>query len=258
MNTYQPPKGSQQVFVDTIKHILNELQSVRYSDICLLGDLNMDPTVRKRNDYTDSLIHVLKTFGLNQIIEKPTRITLNTSSLIDVLYIKTARTTTPFIIKTNTSDHYMVGCTCSLNYEKPAGYTITGRTYRNYTYQKAKDYYELHHLQGLYELTNVDLIWERLYRLMKHCADNLCPTRTMTVRRDNPVWITSEIIELINDRDSLFDEGYSQNRPDYIDSAKVLRTEVKRVLRNARADFIKNELEKHGNNTKKFWTELNK
>lgn len=156
------------------------------------------------------------------------------------------------MIETSASDHYMVGCTCSLTYEKLASFSITGRTYRNYTYQKAKHYYDLHHLQGLYDLTDVNLIWEKLYCIMINCANNLCPSRTMTVRRDNPAWITSEILELINDRDTLFNDGYSQNRPDFIESAKILRTEVKRALRNARSDFIRSELEKHGNNTQKF------
>lgn len=59
---------------------------------------------------------------------------------------------------------------------------------------------------------------------MKNCADNLCPVKTMMVRRDKQASITSEILELINDRDTVFVEGYTQHLPELIQSAKALRT----------------------------------
>lgn len=57
-------------------------------------------------------------------------------------------------------------------------------------------------------------------------------------RKEKPTWITSEILELMNDRDTLFMYGYTRKSPELTKSAKALQTETKRSLRNAKAELI--------------------
>ena len=70
---------------------------------------------------------------MKQIITTPTRITNNTSTLIDIIatthcqHIKTF-CTIPFGI----ADHEMVGCVTKVNHIKYGPKTITCRDYRNY------------------------------------------------------------------------------------------------------------------------------
>lgn len=98
LNTYWPPKGSQVVFINTIREILEEFQNERYSDIFLLGDLNMDHTSKTRSEYMENLEHMINMYDMRKIIVRPMRVTMNSATLIDVLYIKTSRVTTPLVI----------------------------------------------------------------------------------------------------------------------------------------------------------------
>lgn len=68
----------------------------------------------------------------------------------------------------------------------------------------------------------------------------------MKIRVDNRPWITQEIIE------------DKSNRPFLIYKAKQKRTEIKRGIWRARAEYLKNELHKHKNNPRKFWVQMNK
>lgn len=70
--------------------------------------------------------------------------------------------------------------------------------------------------------------------------------------------MTKELVEQINDGNNAFEQAYiSKNDQDLI-TARNLRTEVKRSLRNAKADFIQTNLRNNSEDPKKFWEELNK
>lgn len=80
----------------------------------------------------------------------------------------------------------------------------------------------------------------------------------MEIRQNNPPWICTEITEILNDRDNAFTDAYNSKLPDDLVKAKDLRTKAKKAVRNARAAYIQDNLERNGNDTRKFWLELNK
>lgn len=73
-----------------------------------------------------------------------------------------------------------------------------------------------------------------------------------------PDWITSEIIEMIQDRDTAFIKAHESGIPNDLNHAKKLRTDTKRSIRNARKEFINKNLDNTAQNPRKFWTEINK
>lgn len=91
------------------------MQHKRYTDIYLLGDLNMDHTHSKLNDNANTLISTLKSMGLTQVISNPTRRTATTQTILDVVDVKSHKDIIPFINPTSLSDHYLVGITSKLN-----------------------------------------------------------------------------------------------------------------------------------------------
>lgn len=70
--------------------------------------------------------------------------------------------------------------------------------------------------------------------------------------------MTSEIFELIGERDEAFEEAYARGQPGKLGQAKKLRTASKRVVCTARADYIKHKLEANAQNPCEFWKDLNK
>lgn len=90
LNVYRPPKGNPQDFLNDINDGIMQASNIRYADLYLTGDLNLDHTADVKSEVTITLENSLNSFGLVQYITCPTRVTRTTSTLLDVHYIKTS------------------------------------------------------------------------------------------------------------------------------------------------------------------------
>lgn len=123
---------------------MQEVSKYRYSVVYLLGDINLDHSPKKQDETALALETSLKSYGCEQLISAPTRQIMTTSSLINVLYIKTAQKTSLFIVKSSLSDHYMIGCVKFLDYQPYETTTFIGRSYKKYSREEAIKFYDLH------------------------------------------------------------------------------------------------------------------
>lgn len=87
IDIYRPPAGNTENFVEQITNVLDIVVRERYADIYLLGDININHLEEVNNNVAKNVINILKTYGLTQRIDKPTRRTMLSKSLIDVIYV---------------------------------------------------------------------------------------------------------------------------------------------------------------------------
>lgn len=111
LNVYRPPSGNQDEFQLSIDSTLQEINTDRFADIYLLGDVNLNHHSAHKSEYTKNLESLINTYGLKQQIITPTRVTHATSSIIDVIYVRSNKKVTAFTKQCSLSDHFLVGCT---------------------------------------------------------------------------------------------------------------------------------------------------
>lgn len=208
INIYRPPSGDLENFENTLLAILQEVCNERYADIYLLGDFNLNHDTACKTKYTTNLETAINLHGLTQIIDEPTRVTLTTATLIDVIYVKTSQEITPFVKKVSLSDHYMVGSVRKLNYAKDPTTYFYGRSYRRYNYDIAKQYYTTLNKQLIYQMNDPNLVWTTLKKYITNCVLKYCPIRKIVIKVSQPAWITKEVLEILNDKDLAFREAY--------------------------------------------------
>lgn len=230
INVYRPPSGDRLVFQDSVDTVLQELHRDRFADIYLLGDVNLDHHPSHKSKFTKNFENLINSYGLNQQITVPTRVTLTTSSTINVIYVRTNKKVSSFRKLCTLSDHYLVGCNRLLNYQKHLLTHFYGRSFKNYSREIAQDYYFSLDTLFIFEMNVANLVWETLLKIIYNCANKLCPKRRIQTRFDQPPWITKEILELIADKDSTFLDAYENNKPQLLPKARKLRTESKRHL----------------------------
>jgi hypothetical protein len=129
---YRPPSGSNylsKTFNDSLNELLTDIDTTGLESI-LLGDANVNYSKKSENkDFKMSL----SSNGYKQLVTEPTRITKDSSSLVDII-----ATTRPEVIKetkvftTSISDHEMVGCIRKRNHMKFPAKTIRVRDYTDY------------------------------------------------------------------------------------------------------------------------------
>lgn len=106
----------------------------------------------------------------------------------------------PFIVQSGLSDHYLVG---TILHDKPETTTFGGRTFRKYNTEEARSYYACKDTSKIYQMNDVDPIWEFLENLIMQCVNTLCPIYKIVIRKQRPTWMKVEILEAIGDMDSL-------------------------------------------------------
>ena len=85
-----------------------------------------------------------------------------------------------------------------------------------------------------------------------------CTVRSFHIKNYRPEWMTKELIEQIKDRDYFYKRAKSQGSEDAWNIAKHLRNVTNANIRQAKREFILNELQIHDSDPKRFWKVLHK
>ena len=130
---YISPSESNSCF-DSLHENLSYLDG-EGKEIIILGDTNCDFSNRDANpSHVVRLRELYDLFGMKQVVSDPTRVTLESSTLID--HIATANCNNIIesgVIKTGLSDHYLVYCTRKLHGSiKHQHKYITSRQLKNF------------------------------------------------------------------------------------------------------------------------------
>ena len=115
---YRPPDSSKYLpsnFNSVLDDILT-LISVEGNEVTLLGDINCNYLDKKNNTEVKSIFTL---YGLKQLITVATRITDETSTLIDVILTnELSRVITPTGIPRDISDHNIIGYAKKINFKR--------------------------------------------------------------------------------------------------------------------------------------------
>lgn len=131
-SVYRPPNTRVANFVEDLDLTLSKLPV--NAEIVLLGDFNVDYQTRRSID--GSHLHTFaRTNSLEQIITSPTRITENSESTIDLIFLNnSSRVTASGVAPLSLSDHSLIFCVIKAGILKSGGghRYIDYRSYKNY------------------------------------------------------------------------------------------------------------------------------
>ena len=133
---YRPPSGKHDLFCQRIEATLDKLNTDLNAvnrDLVILGDFNIDFS-QTQNPVRSRLITTMGDNGLRQIIKKPTRVTNNSKSTIDLVFtnINSALINSAGVIELSISDRKPVYLIKKSKRHKHPKRTVMTRNYRNY------------------------------------------------------------------------------------------------------------------------------
>ena len=212
----------------------------------ILGDFNVDllsDTPDARN-----LTSPLNNYGLTQVITEATRVTQNSSTLIDHIYVSDETLLSqPAVLSTNLSDHFSTKITFNGK--------IKSKTHRSIKYRPCASFDKNDFLTDLayvpWHITEVfedpgDALGAWL-NLFLDVLDNHAPLREKRVKFAKfPGWWTPEITEAIRLRDAT-------NKADELDLYRTRRNNVTSLIRKAKSDFYCSLLDKGKTAVSAFW-----
>ena len=249
-NLYRPPQGNVDNFIQTFENILTKVDLTKI-ELYVMGDINID-MLDKKNISTKNLVELIKPFGLRQLIKTPTRYSKDKNSLLDVIFTNSDFISRCGVSDVNLSDHQLVLTTRKKIKIKKNKCTFTGRSYRNYNKNDFQN-----------DIINADWAsfdndhtvtgkWKEMLGIILKSIDIMCPVKVFRVKQEKEQWITPPLLELIKDKDNAMKRAKKRKDPELWKLAKSLRNNCTKRIREARANFIKENLNNNLGNSKKF------
>ena len=177
----------------------------RYDHCILMGDMNINHLKPDLPPCKFFSTYVSEPFALTQVIDEPTRITANSSTLIDLMLVSNPENVkvhgvvdTPGI-----SDHCLTFMSYSIKKPKFKPKMLTRRDFRNFDSDKFKADMAAAPWGNIYAVDDDDVdnkvtIFENIHR---EIIDKHAPMRTFRVTRPATPWLTDEIKKIMDERD---------------------------------------------------------
>lgn len=251
---YKPPKLPYGVFAnlyDCLMYIYT-----KYDHTILLGDFNCN--MLDLNAYDSKLLidSFIEPFSLKQLIEKPTRITNTSSTLIDLILVNKPENAlfSNCCEAPGVSDHHFTYVAYSLKKEKFKPYKVTKRDFKNVDWANFKNSVEFAPWENILAVGDLNDKISVLENYMRDILDQYAPYKTFTVKKPNhSPWIDDSIRKMMDVRDTLKNEANATKDSAKFDAFKNERNRVTSARRRAQKQMFNETINKLAKNTKQFY-----
>ena len=255
---YRPPNTLFDLFYENLENCLNIL-SEENKQIFFMGDFNINFLANNNNK--DRFFHLMYSHAFYSHIKKPTRINLNSSTLIDNIFSNVHdKEIDGGLLCSEMSDHIpiFIVCKCKISSSVSSGeFTRRKETVRNI--ELLKQDLALEDWLDVFNEPNVNSAYEKFNLKLQHYYNKNIPK--VKVKRNpqtakNP-WITKGILTSIKKRNRLYkifiQKPTNQNHNNY----KKYRNKLTNIIRTSRKLYYSQQLHKVNSNSRATWQVIN-
>ena len=255
---YKPPDSNASTFTESLEKILSNF-TTNETETILLGDFNFN--YMAPNSATKNFKRLTNLYQLKQLITKPTRITEDSRTLIDLSLTSRPELYETSVIPVGYSDHCAIVGIRKLHRVKPPPPRLVDiRNYKNYDTALFKD--DLQHVP--WDIPEQDKAFETPDEVRNSfrdhfltVADKHAPVVTCRVRGKTLPWLTPEIKNLMQEREHFHEKAIRTKKEIHWSSYKRLRNAVTLKLRKEKSRYYSTRLSED-QNSKEMWKTLNK
>ena len=226
----------------------------------ILGDLNCDLINPVPDSATKKIKLLYELYQFTQLIDKATRVTITTSSLIDHMVTNTPeKISCVGVIHTGISDHSLIFAIRKTHMiAKQGANTIEIRNMKNFNEQNfLRDLSNQCWEYVYFYADNTNDMWEIWKQLFLEVLNKHAPLQTKRIRSKNTPWVTNEIKNLINTRDSLKRKAVITKLETDWQNYKMTRNKVNIELRKTKRDYFSNKIAGQKCNPREAWKTIN-
>ncbi|KAG8233924.1 hypothetical protein J437_LFUL005129 [Ladona fulva] len=239
---YHSPNSSHRIFIDALYEILDGNASKGRRQI-LLGDFNINWL--KKGTYTKSLEKCFKDNGLKQLINKSTRVSLHSETLIDLVasnvndleicILELPRITDHMLIQINMFKGKMKGRKCL---SRPKNHDA-----------------DLRGIEFVFRERDLSRKYEDFYSQVIDIIDKHMPKKVVSIRY-NKDWFNHVIYEAIKDRYSKFKMYRASKEVEDWERYKEARNKVVQLVRQEKCKYYEQKIDLNSKDPKQMWKTL--
>lgn len=260
---YRPNPSNLNAFIDEIDTYLDENRENNHFEL-FLGDLNINILSNDAN--TNNYLSVLARHGFEPYIQSHTRVTAETATCIDHIFLKKKHNVNyykykSYILNCNITDHYPVMMAISTEHPKNCNES-DNNTHKNYLidFNKMKSLIANKNWSDVLNTNDVQLATNLFTNDFSDFIDQCKTTKTSIDRKHNKIkpWVTVGLITAIKNRDKMkihlnkqkINNNYTHNLENQY---KAYRNRLNNLLKKSKHDYYKNLITLNQNNVKKVY-----
>jgi hypothetical protein len=187
------------------------------------------------NEEVKLLNNVSRTYGLNQLICEPTRVSVTRESLLDHIYVSDiSRVDTSGVFTLTTSDHRFTYLTRKVIRSKCPTKLIEFRNLNNINSDEFSSLLDTVDWESEFHQKNTEQQLDCFESKIWDIIDNLAPSKMKKTRGASISWMNSDILSLIAKRDKIKEDFDKTRRPKKFKEYKKFRNFVKNRVDSAK------------------------
>lgn len=248
---YRPPNYNCAKFLDELEGSISSCLP-QSDDIFCLGDLNID--VSKPDTHSaDLLFALINDLQLTQLINDPTRITENSSTIIDLILTNNIdRVLLSGVENCTFSDHD--GVFTTLSFSKPKPIFRYCRIFKNVDLDSLCLELKSKNLDTIFYIKNIEEKLKFLNGAILSVFNAFAPIRLVKFTKPPAPWLTHNIRLLMTLRDNAKKKHKQTKLPAHWEYYKTLRNYTTQAIRNEKKAYFSHVCQ--NNNSKQLWKEL--
>ena len=172
---YKPPIGNIKAFLEYMKNTLDDITQHNSLEIHLIGDVNVDFKDNK-SKYVAQMKRSIAQAGLTQYIDSPTRITLESSTIIDMHATNCAFVADAGVFPLNLSDHSLTYLRKKKSPPLKRNDYFFLRSYTNFNTSDFKTAIQMHNwLETVSNSTSLEDAWKNIVATIEAIITPSCP-----------------------------------------------------------------------------------
>jgi hypothetical protein len=251
---YRPPKLPYGVFANLYDSLISIY--AKYEHTILVGDFNCN--MLDLNSYNTKLLidSFMEPFSLQQLIDKPTRVTETSRTLIDLIFVNKPQNAlfSSCCDAPGVSDHFFTYVAYSLKKEKFKPYKVVKRDFKNINHEGFRNAIEFGPWENVFAVESVNDKVSVLENYMNDILDQYAPYKSFTVKKRNHTpWIGPNIREMMDTRDSFKNDFNTTGEQGKLDLFKYYRNKVTSARRLAQRKMFNDTINNSAGDSKNFY-----
>ena len=204
------------------------------------------------------LLRMTVSHNLDQLIQSPTRITSNSSTLIDLLFCNNVqRIVDHGVIPLTLSDNSMIFCVMTSGMKKAPGRIVERRAFKYYSKDNfIRDLKDVN-WKLIQEENNIDSAVSKWDILFTNVADQHAPLKKSRISGLHTPWLTSELIQLMHKRDYSHRKALKTNFHQHWTSYKRIKNIVNKEIKKSKSTYYSKLIEDNKSNPTSLWRTIN-
>ena len=235
-------------------------------ELILLGDTNCDLTTVQQNDVhamdgnAKYICRIYELLNFKQLIEEPTRVTLNTATIIDHIATTHCRNIVDsWVYQMALSDHYLVYCIRKFNGAVTKDHKVI-KTRKMNIFDEGQfltDVASVCWERVVTQTDDVDIIVKNWSALFSWIIDKHAPILQMCVSEKYCPWINHDLKVLMRNRDRMKMVALKRKSSTMMDSYRQLRNRVNTLNIQLKKQYFSNKISACKGNVKDSWKAIN-